>query len=141
MPDTVPTTSIFEVFAQVDQIAADIQVLSAQSPTYRLFGVTLANLAQQVLVNQGQLNALQNQVEALLILIQAIISGGATLANQNQIILMLGEILATVRAPRTVGLDTTVIETEPQLRPARTLGLDATVIETAPQPRPGRPGP
>jgi hypothetical protein len=115
------TTSIFDVFAQVDRILAQLSVLTAQAPTYAQFGVSLRSLSQQIAAVQQQSTINTNLINSVLQLIDAIITGMGTIANQNAIIQRLVAIEAALAptAPKTVGLDTTIIETESQPRPTR----------------------
>ena len=90
------TTSIFELFAQVDQISAQLAVLIAQAPTYAQFGASLRGLSQQVTAVQQQSVANNNLLGEILVLIEAIITGMGTNANQNIIIQALKAIEAAL---------------------------------------------
>ena len=115
------TTSIFELFAQVDQISAQLAVLIAQAPTYAQFGASLRGLSQQVTAVQQQSVANNNLLGEILVLIEAIITGMGTNANQNIIIQALKAIEAALAptAPKSIDLDITEIETLSQPVPQR----------------------
>jgi hypothetical protein len=113
------TTSIFEVFAKVDEIAATLSVLTAQAPTYSQFASSLRSLSQQIETVLQQSVANANQISTILVLIEAIITGMGTVANQNSIIQALQaiELALAPTAPKSIRLDTTVIEIVPQAVP------------------------
>ena len=119
LPPT-PTT-IFAVFSKVDLILAELSLLTAQSPSYSQFNTTLRQLTAQTSAIQDQLDTFQNQIEAILLVLQAIIEAMATLANQGQIIQLLQNIRTALEptAPVRVGLDLENIETVSQPMPSR----------------------
>jgi hypothetical protein len=120
-----PATTIFEVFGKVDKIADALESLSSQSQSYALFTASLQQLLQQLIANQGvmqaQLAALQNSNQAILALIQSVIAGMATAAGQRQALQILQQILAAIvtGVPASIDIDTSVRETTPQPRPTR----------------------
>lgn len=116
-----PTTSIFEVFGQVDEILSLLNILVARSPTYAQFSAILKTNAQNIAAIQQELASTNNQINAVLVLLEAIIQGGATLANQGQIIQLLQNIRQSLQpnAPRSVGLDLENVEIVSQSTPSK----------------------
>jgi uncharacterized phage infection (PIP) family protein YhgE len=141
-----PATTIKTVFSQVDQIAARLQILSAQAPTYAQFNVTLGHLSNQISQLQQQFVAFQDQIVAILELLQAILELAptfGTLLNQELILQSLVRIeqaLGSVpKTPTQIGVDFKNVETEPQ-KPAK-IGVRTDEVTTEPQKTPVRRGP
>jgi septation ring formation regulator EzrA len=118
-----PTTSIATVFAQVDSIAAQLQILTARSPTYSQFNTTLQQLSRQITGVHDQLTQFDGHIQSILLLLQAIVASMATLTNQVQILAQLQTIQRTLQnvpgIPTQIGIDLKDVETVEQEAPEK----------------------